>query len=217
MELSQIEPNDTAPSAVPLATGLIPYGCVPTSASGAPQRKHLKSHREQSSLINSKKFKTDCGFCWLPGHTVKQCDLLRNFTGNATEILMDDKREFAWNLMSATVLFRMKSINDEMIWQHGGLPQETHHVVVIAMLEFPNQRTGDNVGGTGLLVKQLSRNAQNCDGHIGPTVYRSQAVSKWILSKGLAKPKRLFSCLQSFKPVNQKETMTMAEFKSIFV
>jgi hypothetical protein len=122
-----------------------------------------------------------------------------------------DKKEFAWSLVSPNRVFQVECNTDEMIWQLGGLPLDTHYVSVLAMLHEFNQRTDDNVGGAGLLVKLWSRNAQNCNGHTGPTVYRSQAVSEWILSKGQAKPKRLFSCLQSFKPVNQVETTTRAE------
>jgi hypothetical protein len=210
-EFSQTESNEAAPTTVPLAPALVPFGCLATSATGAPQRKRLKSHRERASLINSKKLKQGCGFCWLPGHTVKQCDLLRSFAGSANEILVHDKKEFAWSLVSPNRVFQVECNTDEMIWQLGGLPLDTHYVSVLAMLHEFNQRTDDNVGGAGLLVKLWSRNAQNCNGHTGPTVYRSQAVSEWILSKGQAKPKRLFSCLQSFKPVNQVETTTRAE------
>jgi hypothetical protein len=56
----------------------------------------------------------------------------------------------------------------------------------------------------------LSRSAQNCDGRIGPTVYRAKAVSEWIMDKGKAKTKRLFSCLQACHSVNQTDTMKMA-------
>jgi hypothetical protein len=54
MELSQTElndgalPNKTAPTSFPLAPGLVPYGALATSATGAPQRKCLKSHREMT-------------------------------------------------------------------------------------------------------------------------------------------------------------------------
>jgi hypothetical protein len=88
-----------------------------------------------------------------------------------------------------------------MIWQLGGLPLDTHHNSVLAMLHC----TDDNVGGTGLLVKLWSRDARNCNGHTGPTVYGSQAVSEWILSKGQAKPKCLFLvCNHSNRLIRRK-------------
>jgi hypothetical protein len=136
---------------------------------------------------------------------VKQCDLVRSFMGNATEILVDDKKDFAWSLVNATRLYQVEPYNDETIWQHGGLPLDAHHVVVLSMIE------GCNQGGTGLLLKLLSRTGRNCDDHIGPTVYRSKAVNDWILTKGRAKPKRLFSSLQSCHSVNQTDTMVTAE------
>jgi hypothetical protein len=199
MVLSQTETNDATPTTVPLAPGLIPFAKLPTSATGAPQQKRLRSHQEQRNLINSKKHKAACSFCCLPGHTVAKCDQLKQFVGKATEILVDDKKDFAWSLVKETAArrYQVDPNNDNLIWQNGGLPNDTHHVVVLAMLEGYNQGTNDNMGGTGLLVKLLSSTAQNCEGNTGPTVYRSMAVSDWILSKGRAKPKRLFSSLQS--------------------
>jgi hypothetical protein len=46
---------------------------------------------------------------------------------------------------------------------------------------------------------------------MGPTVYRSQAVSQWILNKGQAKLKRLFSSLQPCPAVDQLEINLTAE------
>jgi hypothetical protein len=211
MEYSQTQTNDADPITVPLAQGLVPFGCKPTSATGAPKRKRLKSHREQGRLMNSKKMKSVCGFCLLPNHTVKQCDLLRSFVGNATEILVDNKKDFAWSLLSGTKLYQVEPFNDGKIWQQGGLPVDAHHVVILAMLEGSNQSPNDVVGGTGLLVNILSRTAHPLGGHIGPTVYRSKAVSKWIISKGQAKPKQLFSSLQSCPSDNQMDNMLTAD------
>jgi hypothetical protein len=67
MEYSQTATNDATPITVPLAPSLVPFGCKPTSTTGAPQRKRLKSRREQGYLTNSKKLKAACGFCGLPG------------------------------------------------------------------------------------------------------------------------------------------------------
>jgi hypothetical protein len=209
MEFSQTETNDTAPTSFPLATGLIPYGSIHTSFTGAPQRKRLKSHREKGYLTNSKKQKQSCGFCLLPGHTSKQCEALKKFAGDAMEILVDDKKEFAWQLVSPAIPFQVEQNPDEMDWQIGGLPLDTHHVVVLAMLvgfTF-NSEVG---GSTGLLVSLLSNNGQSCNGHIGPTVYRARAVSEWIMNKGAAKTKRLFSSLKPCSQVPQRDAMMVA-------
>jgi hypothetical protein len=220
MEFSQTKTNDTetnnaAPTAIPLASRLVPFGCLPTSASGAPQRKRLKSHREKGVLTNSKKQKAVCGFCWLPGHTIKQCDLLKNFAGNATEILVDDKKDFAWRLVNTTRLFQVEQNPKKRDWQNGGLPLDTHHVVILAMLvDFTVSNyassTANAGGSTGLLVRLLSNKGQNCNGHIGPSVYRAQSVLEWIMNRGAAKTKRLFSCLKPCSQVPQRDAM-MAE------
>jgi hypothetical protein len=123
MEFSQIETNDATPTTVPLAPGLIPFGCLPTSATGAPQRKRLKSRRKQGNLINSKKLKAACSFCCLPGHTVAKCDQLKQFVGKATEILVDNKKDFAWSLVNeaAARQYQVDPNNDDLIWQNGGI------------------------------------------------------------------------------------------------
>jgi hypothetical protein len=205
MEHSQTASND-APLTVALAPSLVPFGCKPSSNTGAPQRNRLKSIREQRCLMNSKKLKQACRFCWLPGHNAKQCDLLKNYAGNATEITVHKKMDFAWSLVTANKLYQVERSNDETNWQEGCLPADAYHVVVLAMLEGSNV-----VGGTGLLVNLWSMEAKPCVGHMGPTVYRSQAVSQWILTKGQAKPKRLFSSLQPCPSVNQMEKILIAE------
>jgi hypothetical protein len=55
MEYSQIATDDATPIPGPAAASLVPFGCKPTSFTGAPQRNRLKSHREQCCLMNSKK------------------------------------------------------------------------------------------------------------------------------------------------------------------
>jgi hypothetical protein len=192
MEFSQTATNDATPNTLPLAPSLIPFGCKRTSTSGAPQRNRLKSHREQRQLTNSKKLKQACGFCWLPGHTVTRCDLLKSYVGNATEILVDKKMDFAWTLVNATRVYQVESINVETIWKQGCLPADAYHVVVMAMLDDNNHGPNGVVGGTGLLVNLWSSEAKPCAGHMGPTVYHSKAVSEWIIHKGQGKPKRLF-------------------------
>jgi hypothetical protein len=210
MEHSQTASND-APLTVALAASLVPFGCKPSSNTGAPVRKRLKSNREQHCLMNSKKLKQSCRFCWLPGHTVKLCDLLKNYAGNATEILVHNKMDFAWSLVTANKLYQVGS-NDETIWKQGSLPVDTYHIVVLAVVEGSNHGPNVVFGATGLLVNLLwSSEAKPCAGHLGPTVYRSQAVSQWILTKGQAKHKRLFSSLQRCQSVNQMENMLTAE------
>jgi hypothetical protein len=209
MQFSQTETNDAASTTVPLAPGLVPFGCLTTSATGAPQRKRFKSFREQGQLTNSKKVKAACSFCCLPGHTVARCDQLKQFVCNATEILVDKKRDFAWSLVASSGLYQLETFNDETIWQQGSFPLDAYHVVILAMVERSTQGPNNDVGGTGLLVKILSSKAQPCAGDTGPTVYRSKAVSEWIFNKGQAKPKRLFSCLQSRQHVNQMDNQQM--------
>jgi hypothetical protein len=89
-------------------------------------------------------------------------------------------------------------------------PRIAYHVVVLAMLEGSNHVPTDAVGGTGLLVNLWTSEAKPCVGRMGPMVYRSKAVSQWILTKGQAKPKRLFSCLQSCVSVNEMDNILLS-------
>lgn len=145
---------------------------------------------------------------------MSHCEILKQFASNAQEDSVHEKTEFAWKLCNGKPQFQLEKLekyDDSGKWKERQIPSDATHVAIVALLldQFYIKPVRSRYGNTatvamedhiGVLAKVLSSKGKNCC----PAefeVYSARTMSQWILKKGAAKPKRLYSKLKTCSTV----------------